>query len=90
MSNHLAVAAVTATLGVKIQEALARDVASASVRIGRPDDNGSTSTAAVVKADPPIISHRWPKRSARRPPSRLAGPAHSGPAVMANPILAVG
>ena len=51
MSNHLAVAAVTATLGVKIQEALARDVASASVRIGRPDDNGSTSTAAVVKAD---------------------------------------
>ena len=62
MSNHLAVATVTAALGETIQEALDRDVTGAKVQVGRPDaalgQNGHTVVTLFLYQVTPNAAYR--------------------------------
>jgi hypothetical protein len=83
VSNHLAIATVTAAFGETIQEALNRDVAGAKVHIGRPDgtlgQNGQTAVSLFlyqVRPNGALRNSHLPYRGA-------------GPGVISKPMVAL-
>lgn len=71
MSNHLAIATVTAAVGSAIQDALAKDVPGANVLIGRPNGSGGQDDDPVVNLflyqaapNPALRNAAMPGRSA--------------------------
>ena len=83
MSNHLAIATVTASLSARIQEALAQDVPDASVRVGRPDDNGAQDNRAVVNL---FLYHVTPNGALRNAHLPVRG---TGGRIVARPRVAL-
>ena len=81
MSNHLAIATITAALGETIQEALTKDVAGATVHVGRPEVSLGENGQSVVALFLYQVSPNGAIRNAHLP---YRG---AGPALIAKPIV---
>ncbi len=81
MSNHLAVATVTAALKARIQEALDADVPGAKVRIGRPDGELGQNGAARVNLYLYQVTTNPAMRNAHQPARGASGRGVATPRV---------
>jgi hypothetical protein len=82
MSNHLAIATLTAALKQTVQDALDEDVPGAKARVGRPEDGGDQDAMPIVNL---FLYQATPNANGRNAhlPSRNADGRLRGPSVVA-------